>query len=89
MIETINLKGNSVFEQNINGMISLGALFVCVSSALATQQFMMNYWKMIFSSGISIVFVALVMSYSKKFIMSSGFVKSDARFRALKGKKTK
>ena len=90
----INMKGNTfAFEQKVKGMISLGAFFVCTASALATQQFMMNYWRVLFFSGVSIVVVAIAISKGRKTLKKLGYVSGDKRYvretKKLVGKKTK
>ena len=91
---TIDMKGNTFeFEQKVKGMISLGAMFVCAASALATQQFMMNYWQVLFLSGVSIVMVAIAMSKGRKLLKKSGYVSGDKRYiratNKLKGERLK
>ena len=87
------MNGNAAFEQKIRNMISFGAALVCTASVLATQQFMMNIWQVLFFSGLSVVMVAIFISKGRKMLKKKGYVRADSRYlrgqKKLKGKRLK
>ena len=75
--EVLTLKGTSQFDANVKALISLGALFVCASSTLATHQFLTRYWIVLFYVGCSIVVSGTALSVIRKTMKRYGYVNSD------------
>ena len=80
--EVLTLQGTS-WDTKIKAMISIGALFVCASSTLATHQFLTRYWTVLFIIGLTIVCTGIILSISRKLLKRNGYVSGD------KKKKTK
>ena len=75
--EVLTLNGS--FESKIKAMVSLGALFVCTSSTLATHQFLTRYWSVLFYVGCAIVVTGTGISVIRKTLKQRGYVSGDAK----------
>ena len=74
--EVLSIKGGS-FDSKIKAMTSLGALFVCTSSTLATHQFLLKYWKVLFFIGCAIVVTGTGTSVIRSMLKRYGYVSAD------------
>ena len=78
--ETINLQGKS-FDEVLKRLITLGALFICTSSTLATHQFLMRYWSILFYIGCTIVVLGTGISILRNQMKRSGYISADEQER--------
>ena len=74
--EVLHLKGSS-FETNVKAFTALGAIFVCTASTLATHQFLMSNWLVLFYIGCAVVVSGTAISIVRKFLKRRGYVSVD------------
>lgn len=80
MYETLSLKTDqSNMEKKLSWLLSVGALFICTASALATKQFMLRSWPVLFIVGMFLLTVSILGSILIK-ITRKNKISSDAKY---------
>ena len=75
--EVLTLKKGASFDKNLRAFTALGALFVCTASTLATHQFLISHWLVLFYLGCAVVVSGTAISIVKKSLKRMGYVSGD------------